>query len=84
MMRQYGMDSLWLAVAFGLGTGLGYIFVWVQFEEFRQEAADRMFYRNGKWVEPAEYAEVTWGRAPSGDSEGSATEDGSDIISGEL
>jgi hypothetical protein len=25
MMRRYGMDSMWLAVAFGLGCGLGYV-----------------------------------------------------------
>lgn len=79
-MRRYGMDSMWIAVAFGLGIGLGYTAGFVQFDEFRHEAADRMFYVNGKWIEPGEYEKLVWGKRISGDGQGS----GSDFLSGDV
>lgn len=54
-MRRYGMDSMWIAVAFGLGCGLGYVACWVELDAFQQEALNRGFYRNGQWSNPVSF-----------------------------
>lgn len=83
-LRKLGVDSMAVAVALAVGGGLGYIVGYVQFDEFRQDAADRMFFVNGKWVEPAEYEKMVWGKRILGNDDGSGTDDSRGIVTGEL
>jgi len=59
MVRQYGMDSLWLAVAFAVGNALGYVIGWVELDTFRLEASNRGYFRLGQWVDPVDHERET-------------------------
>ena len=54
-LRKLGVDSMAVAVAFGMGIGLGYVACWVELDALRQEALNRGFYRNGQWASPVDF-----------------------------
>ena len=57
-MRRYGMDSMWIAVAFGLGIGLGYVRAASECSHIKQAMEEQAIFINGRWVYRPEIIEV--------------------------